>query len=807
MTYMDACLNERNSLNKDELEWVIYNFNNTRKVYDKGQVLHKLFEKQVEKSVNKVAAIYQNQCITYEELNQKANQLARKLREYGVKQNDIVGLMVHRSIDMLVGIIGVLKAGGCYLPIDPYYPQARISFMLEDSETGILLTQKQLLKNMNYTGEVICLDDEELYVTDGLNMENINLSSDLAYVIYTSGSTGKPKGVMLEHCAVHNFIIGMAEQIDFSPEKTIVCLTTISFDIFVLESILPLLMGMKIVIADPMQLSKYLNHQAVDMLQTTPSTMQLILNDQANINCIKDLSDIMLGGEAFPKKLFYELKKYTSARIYNMYGPTETTVWSAIKELTCPDDITIGKPIANTQIYIVDDDNNPLGINSIGELCIAGDGLARGYLNRPHLTSERFAPNPAIQGQKMYKTGDMAKWLQNGEIEFLGRKDSQVKIRGFRIELGEIEDCLGKYERIKECVVAAKENEAGEKYLVAYYISGDELPVSAMISFLKESLPEYMIPGFYIRMERMPLTPNHKTDRNALPKPDMNRPNLDTEYIAPGTGIENHISSVWRQVLNRELVGIRDNFFELGGNSILVSQLYLELEKQYPGKLSLVDIFAYPSISRLAKFIEDRGNESGLCRTIQTLKLPNEFCTEHGNAADKIVLKGSMGKDICNKLDKLSEASKVSVQSIFLSAYMYLLAEVSGQEKIQVFAMIGDVPNYELLNLDFSDTADLIELCRLVDERLGRTYPELKYTEGDLRRIIVKEKHFLPVFYFEQSGIGLEIRDGGLAMHLRRKDSGLLISMCVNARSLQKKSFESLMVNYLDLLKAISENN
>lgn len=797
--------NGKNPLWNKESERVIYSFNNTKKAYDKEKTLHKLFEEQAEKSANKVAAVYKNQYISYGELNRKANQLAKKLREYGVRQNDVVGLMVNRSIDMLIGIIGILKAGGCYLPIDPSYAEVRIHYMLKDSGTRILLTQENLCKNIDFNGRVIGLDDKKLYTGDCLNIDNINVSGDLAYVIYTSGSTGKPKGVMLEHRAVHNFILGVTDEISFSADKTIVCLTTISFDIFILESLLPLSTGMKIIISDPMQLSKYLSGQTLDMLQTTPSTMKLILNDETNLKYIRDLSVIMIGGEEFPKRLLQELKKHTDARIYNMYGPTETTVWSTIKEMTHSEEITIGKPIANTQIYIVDESNNLLTIDETGELCIAGDGVARGYLNKTELTNERFVENPVAHGSKMYKTGDMAKWLTTGEIEFLGRKDCQVKVRGFRVELGEIEECLGKYEKVKECVVAAKINESEEKYLVAYYLSDEELVVSDIISFLGKSLPEYMIPRFYMRIDKIPLTPNCKIDRNSLPIPDTKRPNLGTEYVAPQTKTENHITDIWRCMLNREIIGMNDNFFEIGGNSILASQMHIELEKHYPGKINLCDVFSHPSISKLGKFIGDRSFDADLYNSIQTLRFPNEYYAENSGNPGETVLNTKIENVIGTALDELAKKYTISVYAIFLAVYMHLLSELSNQSEIEAFTAIKEMTHYKPVRLDFADTTDLIALCEGVGRQIDGISQFRTCTWDDFNRIILREGHLLPTFYFGQNKIKTESIEGELALVIKRYDSGFFINIASNSVSLRKSKLESLLVNYVELLKAIVE--
>ena len=781
--------------------------NNTKRIYNSEEPIHKLFEKQVGRSGDNIAAVYLEQSITYNELNRKANQIAYILRAEGVTRNTIVGIMVHRSIDMLIGILGILKAGGCYLPVDPSYPESRINYLIEDSKTNIILTQENLSATIPIDLNFICLDDDKLYAENRGNIENINTSSDLAYVIYTSGSTGKPKGVMIGHKAVHNFIIGVTDMIEFSPDKSIICLTTISFDIFVLESLLPLLIGMKIVIADPMELSKYLNNVPVHMIQTTPSTMQLILNDESNLKHIKGLTEIMLGGEAFPKRLLQELKKYTAAKIYNMYGPTETTVWSAIEELTNSDEITIGKPIANTRIYIVDENNNPQSDNIVGELCIAGDGLAEGYLYRDELTNERFIENSAIPGEKIYKTGDMAKWLLNGKIDFIGRKDNQVKIRGFRIELGEIENCLNKYAKIKECVVAAKENNDGEKYLVAYYVSDDELIVSEIISFLSAKIPEYMIPGFYIKIEKMPLTPNFKIDRNALPEPGSRRPNLEVDYIAPNTDIENHIAGIWRQILKCQLIGVEDNFFDLGGNSVLVSHMHIELEKAYPGKVELVDIFAYPSISKLVKLIKKQDDEKlNFCKSIKTLKFPNEFYIGGSYHIDIATLEATINHHICVELKKLAETNNISLYNILLATYMYILSEALNQNDIEILAITEAGFQYHPININFTDFTDLIEMCQSIQSQI-KDMPQIqRYTVDQLNRVIIKNNYFLPTFYFQQDRIQLEAKDIEFALHIRKHNGDLLVKIMFNAGILHKKNIEELMVNYIKLLNGIIEN-
>ncbi|MGD2088947.1 MAG: amino acid adenylation domain-containing protein, partial [Candidatus Aminicenantes bacterium] len=496
-----------------EKQQLLYEFNDTGIHYPKDKPLHQLFAEQAEQTPDYIAVVGSLQTknttystyttyISYDELNRKSHQLALLLKQKGIKPDTIVGLMVKRSAAMMIGIFGILKAGGAYLPIDPGFPEERIDFMLKDSGTEILL------KDNDFTPQAF--DNRPQGTTSHLHLPPAPATS-LAYVIYTSGSTGKPKGVMIHHQSVHNFIKGMTENIDFTPGKTILALTTISFDIFVLETLLPLLQGLRVVIANERQqldldlLKELIVKAGIDLLQATPTRMYMFTHDINNSRpgCLKNLEAIMVGGEPFPEKLLKDLQQLTPARIYNMYGPTETTVWSTMKELTYAREITIGQPIANTQIYILDKNHllQPIGV--IGELYIGGDGLARGYINRPELTAEKFClRRPGgrflkklppwtprknfllkVPGKRnlnymsymshrsyIYNTGDLARWLPDSNIECLGRVDNQVKIRGFRIELEEIETALNQHPYIKESVVTAINNETGGKSLCAYLV-------------------------------------------------------------------------------------------------------------------------------------------------------------------------------------------------------------------------------------------------------------------------------------------------------------------------------------------------
>jgi amino acid adenylation domain-containing protein len=781
----------------------------TQMNYPKNKTIHQLFEEQATVSARKIALKYKTESLSYQELNQRSNQLARDLRTKGVTRNTIVGLMVERSLHMMVGIMAILKAGGAYLPIDPQYPGERINFVLEDSAINfLLLTRNQATTEIDFNGQRIYMDDPDLYQGDDSNLGNINTANDLVYVIYTSGSTGKPKGVMIEHQAVHNFIVGVTNIINFDPYKTIISLTTISFDMFVLESLLPLTRGLTIIIVDPRLLYRDAGANRIDMLQTTPSTVQLILKEPQNIHYIRDLSEIMIGGEAFPPKLFHELKSLTNAKIYNMYGPTETTVWSTIKDLTQTDTISIGQPIANTQLYVLDNSLNPQPVGMTGELFISGDGVARGYLHRPELTNERFIADPFMPGQRMYRTGDLVRELANNDIEYIGRVDHQVKIRGFRIELGEIEANLIHFPGIEECVVAAKTNNLGESYLVAYYISQSDLNVSDMIAYLGKKLPEYMIPGFYIRLAHFPLTPNGKLDRNALIEPDHSRPNLNTEYIAPEDAIEKTIIDIWQKHLNIALIGIHDNFFDLGGNSVLLSSMYAELNELYPEKLEVADIFAYPTVAKLTKVIEPEQHTLERLKSydIHPLVNPSEHETDGISEEVSNTLRFKLIDDDYQRLRQLSVEHDIKIEEIVLTVYMYLLSELTGQLEITVQTMI-DNPNLCLpITLNFSNT-DFIVLAHQIKEQRCKNDDSYPRTELTQIRSNMKLKAMIPFYCNQRLNRDNSIGEYGILLQYKETSFEIEFLVVYNDNKLRETQIMELIVNLLKIIKLIIQSS
>lgn len=598
-------------LSENEKKQLLYDFNNSKADYPKEKTLVQLFEKQVLNSPDAVALFFNGKTLSYLELNEKANSLACEIRQRGISPNQIVALYVNRSLEMFIGLLGVLKAGAAYLPLDPSYPIDRIEYMLTDSNASILIKSEELedptiLTKSDLT--VISIHHES--IAQGMdNLPGINTSEDLAYVIYTSGSTGKPKGVMVSQRAVHNYIVSMKTAFPFSMGKAIVSVTTFSFDIFVTESLLPLTQGMKIVLADdltqkdPRLLAKLLVDQDVRIMQTTPSRYRIFVSDIENFRFgVEALEYLFIGGESLSPDLLEILKCNTHARIINVYGPTETTVWSTLIDLTEEKKLTIGIPIANTQLYVLGKQLELLPIGVIGELYIGGDGLSHGYINNQVLTDEKFIPNPFTPAKKIYKTGDLVYWNMEGKVEYVGRADFQVKIRGHRIEVGEIENQLLKHSEIDSAVVIVKRNQLNDDILCAYYTSSAELASEELRNYLSEKLPKYMIPAYFIHLLKLPFTSNSKIDRNALPDPIIKE---EGNYTAPTTGDENKLLAIWCNILkiNEASIGINKDFFELGGHSLKAIELVNKIYKEFGLEIALSRIFDNPTIAELSKYL------------------------------------------------------------------------------------------------------------------------------------------------------------------------------------------------------------
>jgi amino acid adenylation domain-containing protein len=579
--------------------------------YPRGACVHHLLEFSAENFAESTAVQFGSRSLTYRELHARANQLARRLQKLGVQKEVVVAIYLERSVEMVVALLGVLKAGGAYLPLDPSHGSARIEYVLEQARVRVLLTGDSLLTSLPRTdAAVICLEpswsslsqESESPLTSEVGPKN------LAYVIYTSGSTGKPKGVQIEHRSLVNFLYSMREKPGIDKQDALLAVTTLSFDIAGLEIFLPLLWGAKLVVApreatyDGHLLKKLLAESGATMLQATPTSWRLLFEcGWAGDPRLK----VLVGGEALATELARRLAS-SCGPVWNMYGPTETTIWSSLYrvEHAGQRSVSIGTPIANTSMYVLAPDGSPVAVGAEGELYIGGDGLARGYLGRPDLTAERFVPDPfsEVPGARMYRTGDLARLRPDGNLECLGRLDHQVKIRGFRIELGEVETVLEQHSTIQQAVAVARDEASGEKHLVAYFVPKAEAKVNLveLREYLSKQLPPYMIPSALVNLRALPLTPNGKVDRKALPAPQGDDYRNGRAYVAPRDAVEKKLAALWEQVLGVKPIGANDSFFDLGGRSLLAARLFIKIAHEFKKELPLTTLIHAPTLELLA---------------------------------------------------------------------------------------------------------------------------------------------------------------------------------------------------------------
>ncbi|HLN60864.1 MAG TPA: amino acid adenylation domain-containing protein, partial [Symbiobacteriaceae bacterium] len=613
-------------LSEAERRQILTGWNDTRTDYPLDHCLHELVEAQVDRTPDAVAVAFEGHSLTYRELNQRANQLAHCLRRHGVGPDVLVGICVERSLEMVVGLLGVLKAGGAYVPLDPSYPHDRLAHMLSDSGVGLLLTQQHLLQRLPaHTARAICLDtdwapiaqESDANPASGAGPEN------LAYMIYTSGSTGKPKGALNAHRGICNRLLWMQDEYGLNETDRVLQKTPFSFDVSVWEFFWPLLTGATLVVARPgghqdaAHLVSLIQSAGITTLHFVPSMLQAFL-EEPGVEACSTLRRVICSGEALPYDLQERFfSRLESAELHNLYGPTEAAVdvtYWACQRHSDRQIVPIGRPVANTQIYILDKQMQPVPVMVPGELHIGGVQVGRGYWRRPELTAERFISDPFGGGERLYKTGDLARFLPDGTIEYLGRLDQQVKIRGFRIELGEIEATLEAHPAVRQALVTVYEPAENDRRLAAYLVphAAADLSIDQIRAFLRERLPEYMVPSAFVPLDAMPLTPNGKVDRKALPAPTESQPAAGRAYEAPQGRVEQTIAGVWQEVLRVERVGVNENFFDLGGHSLLLVKVLHRLQELLKPDLTIVDLFNNPTVTSLAKHLGEAntGSES-----------------------------------------------------------------------------------------------------------------------------------------------------------------------------------------------------
>ena len=599
-----------------ELRQLTHEWNDTQFEYAGDACIHELFEAQVARCPEAAAVLYEDTSLTYSELDRRANQLANYLRKRGTGPETLIGICIERSLEMVIGLLAILKSGAAYVPLDPGYPAERLSYMLSDSGVRIVVTQNRFREIFSSSdGELICLDENwaEISCEDERSLKNTSSPQNLAYVIYTSGSTGKPKGAMNTHGGLRNRLEWMQQRYQLEVEDRVLQKTPFTFDVSVWEFFWPLLTGAQLVMARPggHQDSEYLietiGRYGITTLHFVPPMLQAWLGSEGVGSCTS-LRRVICSGEALSMELQRKFQKSLGAELHNLYGPTEASIdvtyWDCQAKWE-KEFVPIGKPIANTQTYVLDQSMQIVPVGIKGELYIGGAGLARGYLNRPELTAEKFVPNRFSErgGERLYRTGDLTRYHADGSLEFLGRLDHQVKIRGYRIELGEVEEALREHPEVEQAVVVVREDQSGDRRLVGYVVGrpgAEALEIGEVRSYLRQHLPEYMVPGVLVALEKFPLNASGKIDRRSLPKPELGAEE-EKNYVAPRSVEEEILSGIFGEVLGRERVGVEDNFFEIGGHSLLATQVISRVRRLLGAELPLRRLFEWPTVAGLAQ--------------------------------------------------------------------------------------------------------------------------------------------------------------------------------------------------------------
>ncbi len=722
----DVALSDMDILPPEEKEQLLKEFNATQVEYPCEKTIVNLFEEQVLKSPDAIAVICKNRELSFQELNERANQLAHYLAEhYHLKPDDRVGILMERSEWMMIAILGVLKAGAAYVPFDLEFPPQRMKYVLDDSQCKVLLTSPQQKEKAALIESVAYVEITEIETKHSSNPNPIALPAHLAYLIYTSGSTGNPKGVMIEHRNVVSFAENLSAVFGMTSADRIYALTTLTFDISVLELLCSLINGIQISLAsteevmDPDAIARDLREHQITVLQVTPSRLKWLLESQ-KMELLHSLRVLLVGGEALPKSLAEQLQTLPNIKVFNVYGPTETTIWSSFNQLT-EGEITIGTPLLNEMIYILSETNQLQPIGIPGELCIGGDGVGRGYVNRPELTGEKFIENPFRKGERLYRTGDLARWLPNGNLDFLGRNDDQVKIRGHRIELGEIELTLQKHPQVEQAVVIAAEKDAGNTELVAYLIGNEKLNPTDLRQYLLEPLPEYMIPAYFVQMEQFPLNPSGKINKRALPAPEGGAL-ISSLYEAPRNPLETHLVSLWEEVLGHSPIGIHDHFFDRGGHSLKTVQLLSRIHKQLEVDLSLKEIFATSTVAGLAAAI--RSSNPQKFQSIEPVAIAEDYALSHAQQRLWVMHQMEDTSIAYNVTGALLLEGKLDHEALFQA----LTTQVARHESLRTtFLNIGGEPRQKIHpTIDF----DLEEIDLSQDENSEEKAREILLVEG-----------------------------------------------------------------------------
>lgn len=751
-------------ITKLEKEHLLKDFHKTNVTYNSGVTLHELFERQARKTPNAIAVIDKNSKLTYQQLNSRANFLANQIKNLHIK-TDIIAFSLERTSNIIIAILAILKSGHTYMPIDPDYPIDRINYMLQNSNTKIVIANESFLQNIQFNGGFINFE----YLKFNKNYGNLNLpisSTKNAYIMYTSGSTGLPKAVAIKHYNVYNFVKSVQKIFDYKPSDTnnVLSVTTICFDIFVAEVFPTLLSGLTLVIADelearsPKLLSQLIEKHNISKIWTTPSRIELLFMDKSYAKCLSSVKEFALGGEPVPIQLVEKLRTLTSAKIVDLYGPTETTVYSTFKDLTYAKDITIGKPINNTQVYILDDNLKLLPIGQVGEICICGDGVGNGYYNNPEKTKEVFVKNPYGKGT-IYKTGDLGYFLQNGELVCLGRKDFQVKIRGYRIELNDISNNLNSFDGIKKSIVIDKEDNNGTKFLCAYFIATKNIDINELRKYLITLLPNYMIPKYFMQLDEFPLTLNHKIDRKAFPMPNTTTENTLVEYEEPKTETQKKLCEIIQKELNIAKIGISNDLFNFNIDSLEIIRIQTRM-LSYHYKVNTQDFYNLRTIEKLANLIDNHVNVEGKIDS-KSLKNINQTFHKHDlstpieitkNTYQNILLIGSTGYLGIHLLNTLLTKTKATIYCIvrdknntvsserLCELYHFYFNKELDLERVTIISSDITKENLGLSNKNYINLSNNIDLIinAAANVKYYGTYEEFKKINIDVVKSLIE---------------------------------------------------------------------
>lgn len=711
--------------------------------YQQNVTVDQLFAAQVERTPNHLAVVMGDVQLTYQELHEKSNRLARTLHQHGIQRGATVVLLMEKSVELIVGLLAILKAGGAYLPIDPALPDERIQYMSDDSAAVMVLTVSQHKERAPIRLPILDLKDPTVFAEDSCDLPVVTEPKDVAVIYYTSGSTGLPKGVEIEHHGIVNQKAYVEHVLGIGTEDRIGQFASFAFNATIWEVFMALLNGAQLhllgpnLIQDPAELTNYFETQGITTVTMAPTYLSQL--DPLRFPKLKRL--ITAGSESSPK-----LVRSWGDRIFylNAYGSTETTnsalVWHYIPGEPIPEPVPIGKPFPNKRVYLLDNYLRLQPIGAVGEICVGGAGTARGYVNKPELTAERFVPNPYVPGERLYRTGDIGRWREDGTVEFIGRLDRQVKVRGFRIEIGEVEATIRQHPNIAQTVVAPVEDGRGDRALCAYVVWGEseEKGIAELKEFLISRMPAYMIPAYWVELQELPLTPSRKIDMKQLPDP---RTLLEShgERVLPKNEWEEIIAACWREVLRLESVSVQDSFFDLGGNSIMIMHLHGKFEKRFPNLFEIPDLFSNPTVQQQAAFLERK-------LTCQEERTVLEIALPHGLQADRVLAAGYEWKfeeELYQSLQEIAVHEGVTIEAVLVGLWLYHLGDRTGQQELKVDTLLVPFNEVRPLFLPVNQYTEFGELFRAAESG-ARSDASTSYSMGQLKRA---RAGLLPLIY------------------------------------------------------------